>query len=77
MSNYQKQKKQEFVDTHKTREKLEFADANGVHSPESYYLLGIIYNEGMHWKENVDNVSKIVTKLNHPVIKNMIKRIYV
>jgi hypothetical protein len=47
-----------------------------VSPPESYYLLGIIYNEGMHWRDNKDNISPIASKLENLVIKNMIKEIF-
>jgi hypothetical protein len=68
--------KTEFIDTHKTRNKLEKAEEFGVMSPESHYLLGIIYNEGMHWKDNQDNVSPIASKLENLVIKKLIKDIF-
>lgn len=65
-----------FLTTHKTRSKLEKAEEMGVISPESHYLLGIIYNEGMHWKENSDNVSPIASKLENLTIKNLIKEVF-
>jgi len=65
-----------FLGTHKTREKLDFAESKGVSSPEIYYLLGIIYNDGMHWKNNYDNVTPIVTKLTNLAIKQMIKEVF-
>jgi len=68
--------KVQFLATHKTREKLDFAESKGVSSPEIYYLLGIIYNEGMHWKNNYDNVTPIVTKLTNLTIKQMIKEVF-
>lgn len=64
-----------FIKTHKTREKLEEAEQMGVISPESHYLLGIIYNEGMHWKDNVDIISPIAAKLENSTIKKLIKDI--
>lgn len=65
----------EFVETHKTRDKLEKAEQMGVISPESHYLLGIIYNEGMHWKDNVDIISPIAAKLENNTIKKLIRDI--
>lgn len=65
-----------FLDTHLTREKLEYAEEVGVLVPEFYYLLGIIYNEGMHWRENQDNVSPIASKLENCTIANLIKQLY-
>ncbi len=65
-----------FLNTWKTREKIENADRMGVISPESHYLLGIIYNEGMHWKNNQDNVSPIASKLENKTIKKLIKDLF-
>ena len=66
----------EFLQTKKTRNKLEKAEEKGVVSPESHYLLGIIYNEGMHWKENQDNVSPIASKLENLTIKKLIADVF-
>ena len=68
--------KEQFLKTHKTRKKIDFAESKGVSSPEIYYLLGIIYNDGMHWKNNYDNVTPIVTKLTNLTIKQMIKEVF-
>ncbi len=67
---------QTYLDTHKTRDKLNKAEEMGVISPETHYLLGIIYNEGMHWKEGQDNVSPIASKLENLTIKNLIREVY-
>ncbi len=68
--------KDEFLSTWKTRDKITKADSFGVTSPESHYLLGVIYNEGMHWKNNQDNVSPIASKLENLVIKKLIQDIF-
>lgn len=65
-----------FLATNMTRNKLEKAQEMGVVSPESHYLLGIIYNEGMHWKDNIDNVSPIASKLENLTIKKLIKDVF-
>ncbi|MBL1231559.1 MAG: hypothetical protein COA31_002460 [Flavobacteriales bacterium] len=65
-----------FLETHTTRKKLEKAEELGVVSPESHYLLGIIYNEGMHWKDNQDNVSPIASKLENLTIKKLIRDVF-
>lgn len=70
------QARTEFLSTHKTRSKLEKAEEMGVDSPESHYLLGIIYNEGMHWKDNQDNISPIASKLENLTIKNLISDVF-
>jgi len=65
-----------FLTTKKTRPKLEKAEEMGVVSPESHYLLGIIYNEGMHWKDGLDNVSPIASKLENLTIKKLIRDVF-
>lgn len=78
---YNKLQSQEARDTflaiHKTRCKLEKAEEMRVVSPESHYLLGVIYNEGMHWKDHQDNVSPIAAKLENLVIKKLIRDVLV
>lgn len=64
--------KQEFLLTHRTSEKLKYAESKGVEIPETYYLLGVIYNDGMHYKNNDDAISG---KLENLTIKKMIKEI--
>lgn len=68
--------KTEFLQTWKTRSKLDKAEEKGIISPESHYLLGVIYNEGMHWRENQDNVSPIAAKLENLTIKKLINDIF-
>jgi len=68
--------KNKFLTTNKTRCKLEKAQKMGIVSPESHYLLGIIYNEGMHWKDNQDNISPIASKLENLTIKKLIKDVF-
>lgn len=64
--------KAEFLTTHKTPNKLRFAESKGVSIPETFYLLGIIYNDGMHWKNNEAAISG---KLENMILKRMIKEI--
>lgn len=64
--------KQEFLQTHRTTKKLEFTEEKGIEIPETYYLLGVIYNDGMHYKNNDD---AITGKLENLTIKKMIKEI--
>ncbi len=65
-----------FIQKKMTRPKLEFAESIGIRSPEVYYLLGIVYNDGMHWKNNTDNISPIVSKLENLTIKKIISEIF-
>lgn len=68
--------RESYIDTHKTRAKLDFVKSKGHEIPETHYLLGIIYNEAMHWKENTDNITPIAVKLEHKVIQNMISTLF-
>lgn len=65
-------RKTEFLDTLMTKNKLDFAVANGVDVDDTLYLLGIIYNEGMHIHDNVDDSSPIVSKLENRTIRHML-----
>lgn len=69
--------KDTFLSRHKTRLKLEYAESIGIPVPEIYYLLGIIYNDAMHWKDNMDNISPLASKLENITIKNLIKKVFV
>lgn len=64
--------KAEFLSTHKTSNKLEYSESKGIAIPESFYLLGFIYNDGMHWKNNEAAISG---KLENMILKKMIKEI--
>ena len=62
----------EFLATSKTKNKLEFAVKNGVDVDDTLYLLGIIYNEGMHVHDNVDESSPIASKLENRTVRHML-----
>jgi hypothetical protein len=65
-------RRSELLNTFKTKNKLDFAAANGVDVNDTLYLLGIIYNEGMHVHDNVDDSSPIVSKLENRTIRHML-----
>lgn len=65
-----------FLNTHKTKSKLEFAETLGISVPEYYYLLGIIYNDGMHWRLHGDNESPIISKLQNETIRHLILKVF-
>lgn len=67
----------EFLTTKRTRIKLQKAEELGVLSPETHYLLGIIYNEGMHWHDGLDNVSPIASELDNLTIKKLITDVFI
>ncbi|TFW36088.1 hypothetical protein E4195_18700 [Pseudomonas putida] len=58
-----------------TKNKINFAASCGVEIPETYFLLGLIYNTNLHWTPGRDYISPLANKLNHPTIKNLIKSI--
>ena len=70
------ERKDAFIGTFKTRKKLEFAESFGASIPEYFYLLGVIYNEGMHWREGQDNLSPIAAKLENSTIKALVCKVY-
>lgn len=66
----------EFIETHTTVAKLDFARENSdIVIPEIYYFLGTLYNELLHIRRNNDNSSPIYLKLNNMTIKEMIKQL--
>lgn len=68
-------KRGELIGTHGTTEKLQFALKNGVCFPETYFLLGIVYNHPLH--EICENMDKpLGMKLDNSTIKNMIRQLW-
>jgi hypothetical protein len=65
--------REEFLLTHKTSSKLDFAQSKGAKIPEVFFLLGVIYNEAMHLREHQDNFSALGSKLSNLTIKHMIE----
>lgn len=51
------------------------ANSLGINVPELYYLLGIIYNDGLHWHDDQDKTTPLMSKLQNLVIKQMISEI--
>lgn len=70
-----KASKKEFLNIHKTNDRLNFAVAKNIYVPELYYLLSLIYNEALHCKQNYDNYTRLYSKLDNQIIKNMILEI--
>ncbi len=64
-----------FLATHMTSKKLEYAEGLGIEIPEYFYLLGNVYNEGMHWINTRDNESPLIAKLENGTIRKLIKEI--
>jgi ABC-type cobalamin/Fe3+-siderophores transport system ATPase subunit len=70
------QQKKQFIETHGTKNKLEYCSKQKICIPDVHFLLGIIYNDALHWKDNKDYDTPIHSKLEHPVIRNLVKEIF-
>ena len=70
------EKRDNFINEHGTKKKLDYCESLGLNVPESYYLLGIIYNDRLHWKHNVDIARPVAIKLENMTIKKMIRDIF-
>lgn len=68
--------KTNFINTKGTKNKLRFAQSIGIHIPETYFLLGIIYNTSLHLSEGYDISKPIGLKLENGTIKQMIRNIF-
>lgn len=64
--------KEGFLNANGTTAKMDYAESVGVDVDELFYLLGVIYNEGMHIRENVNNSSPIVSKLENLTLRKML-----
>lgn len=65
-----------FLNTHGTNEKLREAQKHGISIPETYFLLGIIYNHPLHIAGNEDISKPLSLKLDNPSIKSMIRKLW-
>lgn len=59
-----------------TKKKLSFAQNIGIFIPETYFLLGIIYNTSLHLSEGQDISMPLGLKLENDTIKQMISKIF-
>jgi hypothetical protein len=64
-----------FIEAHTTKKKLIYCEEHGVTIPETHYLLGLIYNNNLHWKENTDLITPLMSKLENMTIRKMISEI--
>lgn len=70
--------KRKFIDEiNGTKNKLQFAQSINVHIPETYFLLGIIYNTSLHLYEGQDISKPLGLKLENGTIKQMIRNIFI
>ncbi len=66
-------KAQAFLDANGTTKKLQYAQSIGIEVPEVCFLLGVIYNQGLHYRDHIDNSSPIVSSLENVVIRQMLE----
>jgi hypothetical protein len=69
--------KKEFLQTHRTCQKLDFASSRLADIPEMYFLLGLIYNTNLHWIQDRDYETPLMLKLSHPTIKSLIQKVFI
>lgn len=62
----------EFFEVHKTSPKLDWAGQRGAIVSETHYLLRIIFDDGLHWNSDRNNMIPIVAKLGNPIIKKLV-----
>lgn len=58
-----------------TVEKLDFVEQLGITVPDSHRLLGLLYNDMLHHKEQFDYISSIVSKMRNPAIRGMMSEL--
>ena len=58
------------------QKKLQYAQSKGVSFPETFYLLGIIYNHPLHTTEQEDLSKQLGIKLINSTIKAMIYNLW-
>jgi hypothetical protein len=64
-----------FLNTRKTNKKLEYAESHGVSVPDSHYLLGLIHNDTLHWKDGRDYVTPLEATLENGVVRELVTRL--
>jgi hypothetical protein len=65
--------RKDFLAKRRTREKLSLAADRLADIPEAYFLLGLIYNSNLHWKQGKDYDTPLTAKFGHPTIKALIR----
>jgi len=60
-----------------TKYKLEYCTEElGMTIPETFFLLGLIYNDNLHWNQHRDYETPLISKLENMTIKKMIEEIF-
>lgn len=68
--------KSQFIVKHATKNKLEFVADIGVDFPEIWSLLALIHNDYLHWRDNRDYESPLISKLSNFIVKRMIQTLF-
>lgn len=61
---------------HGSSNKLDYCESVGISIPETHYLLGLIYNDNLHWNEHRDYETPLLAKLENFTIKKMIAEVF-
>ena len=69
-------KEQAFLECHGTNNKIDYCDSIGIDSPEIVSLLGIIYNDKLHWHNNYNVAVPLAIKLENITIRSMIESVF-
>jgi hypothetical protein len=74
--NLENSAKLDFIKTHRTKDKIEYAKNNGVEILEIFYFLSVIYNDLMHLDENREGqkLKYLNLKFNNIFLKNIISK---
>ncbi|HGL4551786.1 TPA: hypothetical protein ACKE7S_000714 [Acinetobacter baumannii] len=62
-------------ETKETLNKLEYAESKSIPIPEYFYLLSIIYNDGMHLENEKNTISRVSAALENQTIRYLIDKI--
>lgn len=71
------EKKESLFDVHGTKNKIQYAEDNGIECPEVFSLLGLIYNDNLHVenKSKIDCRETLYSRLENDTIREMIRSV--
>lgn len=62
-------------ETKETLNKLEYVEDKSISIPEYFYLLSIIYNDGMHLENEKNTISRVSAALENQTIRYLIEKV--
>lgn len=69
-----KEAKQQYLEIKKgVEERLQYAETHGVEAPETFHLLGSIYNSCMHLSNTPGELEIVQRQLGNNIIRHMIR----